>query len=309
MDPVQDFFSYLSHIRNYSPHTIRNYQIDLDLFFTFIKKEEQSLFSLNKKNIRAYLAFLHTRYARKSIIRKVSALRSFFRYLLKNHHITYNPMDEIEGMKGSKSLPNFLSIEQVDHLLSLPDTDTFFGLRDKTMFELFYSSAPRVSELVALKEQDIDERNRCMRLYGKGKGERIVPITVTAMQWIQRYKQAKRGKFSAPYTHLFVNKYGKNITVRSIDRMFNQYTQKSGLLGKITPHTLRHSIATHWLENGMDLKKIQKLLGHRSLSATTIYTNVSTSLKKEVYNQTHPLQKDRESSKPDSVDVDHSSRK
>ena len=218
-------------------------------------------------------------------------------------------MDDIEGMKGEKTLPNFLSIDQVELFLSQPQTNTILGLRDKAMLELFYSSAPRVSELVQLKESDVDQRNRCMRLYGKGKGERVVPITVTAMEWIQKYQKEKRMKFSLPYTYLFVNKYGNRLTVRSVDRTFNKYTKQSGLLGTITPHTLRHSIATHWLENGMDLKTIQKLLGHRTLNATTIYTNVSTSLKKEVYNRAHPLEKDRESSKPDFVKIDHSSRK
>jgi len=192
-------------------------------------------------------------------------------------------------------LPVSLNYEQLTQLFDQPDTSTYLGYRDRTIMELFYSSGLRVSELAALNRQDFDYENLTVKLRGKGKKERIIPITKNAADWIKSYLDHSERHHDSdmhmaqvdPHA-IFLNKLGTRLTTRSVDRKFDHYLTQSGLAGKVTPHTIRHTIATHWLENGMDLKTIQVLLGHSSLATTTIYTQVSSKLKKKVYDETHP---------------------
>ena len=184
-----------------------------------------------------------------------------------------------------------LSYEQIQLLFSLPNIDTPLGLRDRVIMELFYSSAMRLSELAQLNEVDIDYDRLCIKLKGKGRKERVVPITPNAVGWIQQllqHPEYKRCPIKQQKQALFLNRFGVRITPRSIDRIFSKHLKASGLSQNITPHTIRHTIATHWLENGMDLKTIQILLGHKVLETTTIYTHVSAKLKKSVYDKSHP---------------------
>jgi len=308
---AKSYLKYLEMVKNVSIHTIRNYSIDLNSFKEFIeinilklklisnKNFEDKTFcvkQINKWIVRNYLSFLYDKKMKnKTIMRRISSLRSFFKYLMKEKLININPMEEIESPKKEKALPNALLYDQVELLFGMCDVNTYLGLRDRAIMELFYSSGLRLSELVDLDREDFDEASLLINVYGKGKKQRIVPITKTACVWIKKYlyhdernldtKEHKKQKVNDA---IFLNRFGSRITVRSIDRNFKRYLKLSGLPENITPHTIRHTIATHWLENGMDLKTIQMLLGHSNLGTTTIYTHVSTKLKRKVYDQTHP---------------------
>ncbi len=291
---IKVFLEYLEGVRNVSSHTLRNYHLDLEAFFSYLG-EDVELPKISKHEVRRYLAHLnHSGFARRTVLRRLSALRSFFRYLKKGKVIAHNPMDEVESPKGEKLIPSALSYEQVERLFAQPDTSTLLGFRDRCMMELLYSSALRVSELVALSRRDFDAKGRVLRVLGKGRKERHVPITKSAASYVERYlNHPKRHEEGKPWQQkdaeaVFLNKWGRRLTTRSVDRKFRLYLLQSGMSGHITPHTIRHTIATHWLEKGMDLKMIQMLLGHSSPAATTIYTKVSTRLKREVYEKAHP---------------------
>jgi len=311
-----------------SDHTVRNYAIDLNAFKTFLERdwhpnlstenlsakidyqapesyqisEKDALLPLEKIDkllVRRFLAHLSdSQQQKRTIVRKLAALRSFFRFAEERRLINQNPTETIETPKLEKRIPVSLGMEQVKKLFSQPDTTSYLGLRDRVIMELLYSSGLRVSELVALSREDLDLDNQEVRLRGKGKKERIVPITDGCALWIKTYlEHAERHLDIDGHSKeqdkqaVFLNRHGTRLTSRSVDRNFDQYLTNSGLAGKVTPHTIRHTIATHWLENGMDLKTIQALLGHSSLATTTIYTRVSPKLKKKVYDEAHPRAK------------------
>ncbi len=319
------FLEHLKIIKNASEHTVRNYSIDLNLFKSYLENlylsdvqpeerpekivadrsyigrfkphdEKLVLKKIDRKCIRGFLAWMSQRKSNKrSMARRLSSLRSFFKYAHAQKLVETNPTEELDSLKLEKTLPTSLSYEQIDQLFLQPDLSSYLGYRDRTIMELFYSSGLRVSELVALNRKDFDPTNLTVKLKGKGKKERIVPITKNASGWIKSYldhleRHADTEEHAAEVDHeaIFLNKHGTRLTTRSVDRKFDLYLDRSGLAGKVTPHTIRHTIATHWLENGMDLKTIQVLLGHSSLATTTIYTHVSTKLKKKVYDETHP---------------------
>jgi len=291
----EKFLSYLQAIRNASVHTVRNYGIDLADFETFAK----DIKAVDKKIIRGYLTHLNQKgVTKRTILRRLSALRSFFKYLLKEGVISHNPLEEIDAPKLEKTIPAPLTREELDRLFQQPDTQTYLGFRDRAIMELFYSSGLRISELVGLDRSDFDSTNLTLRVKGKGKKERVIPMTKNAATWMSSYLNhpersldGEHHKAEKNHDAIFLNKWGDRLTVRSVDRNFQTFLKQSGLASKATPHTIRHSIATHWLEKGMDLKTIQTLLGHSSLATTTIYTKVSTKLKKVVYDSSHPLVK------------------
>ncbi len=291
----EKFLTYLTAIRNASPHTIRNYRLDLDAFGSFI--QDTQLTAVDKWKVRGYLAHLNQKQATKrTILRRLSSLRSFFKFLLKEGALAQNPLDDIDAPKLDKTIPSPLSREEVDRLFAQPDAATFLGFRDRSIMELFYSSGLRISELVGLDRADFDAANFTLRVKGKGKKERVIPITKNAAAWItgylthpERFLDSDVHQAEKNHDAIFLNKWGTRLTTRSVDRNFKLYLKASGLAAKATPHTIRHTIATHWLENGMDLKTIQTLLGHSSLATTTIYTQVSKKTKKAVYDNAHPL--------------------
>ncbi len=288
---VERFLEHLRVIKNASPHTLRNYGIDLALFGDYLEKESVPLESIDRKTMRGFLAMLSDQKQNKrTIARRLSSLRSFFKYAHSHELIAANPTEELESPKLDKKIPVSLNYEQVEHLFAQPDTSTYLGFRDRVMMELFYSSGLRVSELVGLNHADFDQASLTMKLRGKGRKERIVPITPHAVDWLVRYVNHPERIEEDPQA-IFLNKHGTRLTARSVDRKFDKYLTESGLAGKVTPHTIRHTIATHWLERGMDLKTIQVLLGHSSLATTTIYTQVSPKLKKKVYDAAHPRAK------------------
>lgn len=310
-EAASQFLHYLRNVKNASEHTVRNYGMDLEAFKNYFEgssaapaatPKEITVLQVDKRLVRSYLADLSAKSnAKRTLLRRLSSLRSFFKYLSKEKIVSHNPLDEIDSPKLDKTIPTFMTYDQVMHLFDQPDTSTYLGFRDRCIMELFYSSGLRISELVGLSRSDFDATNLRLKVMGKGKKQRVVPITKTAADWLNRY-------LGHPERHhdgdehfgqedpdaIFLNKWGRRITVRSVDRKFEEYLMMSGLAGKITPHTIRHTIATHWLEKGMDLKTIQVLLGHSSLATTTIYTQVSSRLKREVYDKAHPRAKAEE---------------
>ncbi len=232
------------------------------------------------------------------MLRSLSSLRAFFKYLVKEKLISLNPLDELQRPKLDKTLPRPLTAGEIQLFFEQPDLATLTGLRDRTIMELFYSSGLRLSELAQLSRTDVDLKNRKIRVRGKGKKERVVPLTPNVATWLEKYlenpERYQDGEMHVAQRDdeaIFLNRWGERLSVRSIDRLFREYLQRSGLSNRLTPHVLRHTIATHWLEKGMDLKTIQMLLGHSSLATTTIYTQVSSRLKREVYEKAHPLEK------------------
>lgn len=316
------FLEYLKVLKDASPHTLRNYAIDLNAFKSFLEEEWQLLAPLppkieyaesyqsrktlydhklplkeiSRQSIRHFLKYLQKQNCHKrTIARRLSALKSLFKYLMAHSLIDTNPLEDIKAFKTGKRLPITLTYEQINLFFQQPDISTLLGFRDRTIMELFYSSALRLSELVGLNQEDFNKEEHLLRIRGKGKKERVTPLTENAAHWIKSYlshpdRTPTREMLSSTQgVHpIFLNHRGERLTARSIDRMFATYLKQSGLNLKITPHIIRHAIATHWLEKGMDLKSIQFFLGHASLSTTTIYTHVSQKLKKETYDKTHP---------------------
>jgi integrase/recombinase XerC len=266
-------------------------------------KIDQLLLSAQTDSVRSYLSLLNEKqYSKATIARKLATLRSFYKFLVKRNHISSNPVVSIRTPKQEKKLPRFLEYEEVKKLLNTPPVNTWLGARDRAILETLYSTGIRVSELVALNMDDIDFLGEVVHIRGKGKKERIAPIGSSALQVIQHYMEYRNkraqsnGNFDSKV--LFVNKHGKRLSTRSVRRKMDKYLKMSGLDPDISPHTLRHSFATHMLNNGADLRSVQELLGHQSLSTTQIYTHLTTTRLKEVYDNAHPRNNGHDSDEP-----------
>ena len=288
---VKQFLGYLEGGRGASPHTIRNYGTDLREFFAFLNG--RSLAQVDTLVIRSFLAHLKSRgHSRATVSRKVSSLRSFFKYLAREDHLGSNPVLGISTPKREKKLPQFLDLSEVTNLLEAPSGETWEGKRDRSILETLYSSGVRVSELVGLNRGDIDLLTSLLRIRGKGKKERIVPIGEKAVRAIRDYfdsfPPALRKKNEGPETPVFLNRSGSRLTDRSVRRLIVKYARQISLKAGISPHTLRHTFATHLLDRGADLRSVQELLGHTNLSTTQIYTHVTTRRLQEAYAQAHP---------------------
>jgi integrase/recombinase XerC len=292
---IDDFVGFLQVEKNVSHHTVSSYEGDLDAFFEFFFRdnpEGADFAALSPFYIRSYLAYLSEGgYARRSIARKISALRSFTRYLVREGLCGVNPFAKAKTPKLERRLPVFLDRGEIDELFSLPKDDNL-GRRDRAVLEFLYATGCRVSELVALDFADVDVANRYALLHGKGDKQRIVPIGTQAVDALESYLPT-RGKIIAHYgvkAHqgLFVNSRGTRLTDRSVRRIIDKYIQLMAVHKKISPHTLRHTFATHLLDNGADLRSVQEMLGHANLSTTQIYTHVSSERMASVYRKTHP---------------------
>lgn len=281
--PIPKFLSYLEIEKNYSEHTILNYKIDLEEFFDFLKGI--SFKDIDYPVLRRYVAHIRARNLKpRSVARKLSCLRSFFKYLHREGIVDKNPAKLLMTPKLDKKLPNFLSEEETLTLIESTDTDKSSELRDRAIFETLYSTGIRVSELVGLNEHSVDSIGNVIRVMGKGRKERIVPIGEKAIEALMAYAQVRSKKSGA----LFLNKTGGRLTTRSIRNIINKYIQRAGLHKKVSPHAIRHSFATHLLNRGADLRSVQELLGHMNLSTTQIYTHLTTEKLKSVYDQAHP---------------------
>jgi len=252
----------------------------------------QKLLAADANQIRSFLAFLTEReYSKATAARKLATLRSFYKFCLRRGYIQTNPVATIRTPKQEKRLPKFLDISQIQKLLCTPDDTTLLGARDRAMLETLYSTGVRVSELVALNVDDLDPVNGQLRIRGKGRKERITPIGPTAVTAIRRYldmRQKDPRNTSFDRAAMFVNKHGQRLSTRSVRRKLDKYLSEAGLDPSISPHTLRHTFATHMLNNGADLRSVQELLGHQSLSTTQVYTHVTTSQLKKDYDESHP---------------------
>ncbi|MCM8792490.1 MAG: tyrosine recombinase XerC [Candidatus Omnitrophica bacterium] len=281
---IDKFMRYLEIEKNYSFHTCLNYKLDLEEFKNFLKGI--SLDNVDHLVLRKYLAELKQKnYKSSSLNRKLSCIRSFFKFLFREGYIQFNPASLISGPKQEKSLPAFLTEEEVIRLLEMVPSDKESSLRDKAILETFYSTGMRISELVGLDISDIDFISGTVKVKGKGKKERLLPIGDKALEAIHNYLNIRSKREEEA---VFLNKFGKRITVRGVRNIVSKYVRLAALKGGVSPHTLRHSFATHLLERGADLRSVQELLGHTNISTTQIYTHLTTERLKQVYNHAHP---------------------
>jgi len=287
MHPKEAFSLYLEIERNLSPHSIRAYRQDLDMFHAFLA--DQPLDKVDYRTLRRFLGHLKQEgYERSTIARRMATLRTYFRFLARERMIAGNPTLGLQSPKLSRKLPNFLDWEELQRLLASPD-ESPRGLRDRALLELLYATGMRVSEIADLSLRQLDWDEAEIRVVGKGSKERMVLMSEDAMQHLRRYLDAGRPELRPEATDkLFLNRSGKPLTSRSIDRMLKAHARRAGIAKSISPHTLRHTFATHLLEGGADLRVVQELLGHASLSTTQIYTHVSQERLRQVYQQAHP---------------------
>jgi len=291
---IGDFLDYLTYERNVSINTIVAYRDDLESFVAFLcddyfttPRESLDLGGIDNLTIRAYLAHLARRkLARSSVARHLSALRTFFKYLMREGVVPANPARGVATPKREKHLPAVMQPPDVALLLEQPDLETPLGLRDRAFLELMYASGLRISELTGIDLDDLELRARLVKVHGKGSKERIVPFGRKAEDALRAYLPARNA--DAEENALFVNYRGERITTRSVRRLFDRYVRAASLRGAISPHTLRHSFATHLLNAGADLRAIQELLGHASLSTTQKYTHLNDWQLIEVYRKAHP---------------------
>jgi integrase/recombinase XerC len=291
---IGDFLDYLTYERNVSPNTIAAYREDLESFVAFVCNDYLTLGrdlldfrKIDNLAIRAYLAHLgRRRLSRSSMARHLSALRTFFRHLMREGVVDANPARVVTTPKREKHLPSVLQPAEITLLLEQPDVSTPLGLRDRAFLELMYASGLRISELTGVDLEDIELRARLVKVRGKGAKERIVPFGSKAEEAIRAYLPVRHAP--ADEIALFVNYRGERITARSVRRLFDKYVRAAALRAGISPHTMRHSFATHLLNAGADLRGIQELLGHASLSTTQKYTHLNDWELLKVYRKAHP---------------------
>jgi tyrosine recombinase XerC len=305
MDPratIERFLGHLDVERNFSEQSLRAYATDLRQFAEFLDaRGSADLTSVDNLTLRAYLAGMsEANYGRRSIARKLASVRSLFRFLHRRGEITDNPAKMLRTPKLARNLPSFLDENQVTVLLSTPDPACWGGLRDKAILELLYATGLRVSELVKLQLHDLELSRGSLRTLGKGRKERILPLlpaAVDALQaWFkvrQRPPRSRDGSIRAGIQNVFINQRGSALTDRSVRRLIDQYVKQAAINCKVTPHTLRHSFATHLLNHGADLRDVQELLGHAHLATTQVYTHVTTARMLDVYERAHPSAGDK----------------
>ena len=311
---VTQFLDYLRLEKHFSDYTVKSYGADLIQFDLFLAGEigpaaaaspaggnqpkmpvseiDERAVKCEPLLVREFLAYLYGQnYTKSTTARKLATLRSFYKFLIRRGIVSANPLAAIRTPKQEKRLPKCLDLEQVQKLLEAPGDADLLSARDKAMLEVLYSSGIRVSELVELEMGDIDLQEGVLRVRGKGRKDRLTPIGSQAIKAVQRYFElrATEPKCQGPHqARVFLNKHGESLSTRSVRRKLDKYLVQAGLDPGISPHTLRHSFATHLLNNGADLRSVQELLGHQSLSTTQIYTHLSTNRMKEVYDAAHP---------------------
>ena len=313
---VEQFVNYLRFERHFSPYTARCYGADLRQYAEYLlgsdgsentdttdaanqQRIDQRLLAADAMVIRGFLAHLDSfGYSAATTARKIATLRSFYTWMCKRSYIESNPMLLIRTPKQAKRLPKAISVEHVEKLLSAPENRETLGARDRAILETLYSTGVRVSELVDLNRNDLELSTQTLHVRGKGKKERIVPLGSHALAAIRhyltllepdpRFKAVRDQSMVDPAVPLFINKNGGRLSSRSVRRKLDKYLTQAGLDPSISPHTLRHSFATHLLDNGADLRSVQELLGHQSLSTTQIYTHLSSMRLRSAYDSAHP---------------------
>lgn len=294
---LADFLRYLALEKNASEHTVKSYREDLTQAIGFFRErlggnEKIHVTQLGTRQLRAYLAWLAEQsYAKATIARRIAAVRSWLRFLCRQGTLEENPADGLRGPRQDKKLPHFMSEADLERLLETPSPATPLGLRDRALLETIYSAGLRVSESVGLNLDDIDFDSALATVRGKGKRERLALLGPKALgairAWLPERDVVTVGRSKAQPA-VFVNKNGARLTTRSVGRMLEKYLAQAGLDRRSSPHTLRHSFATHLLDRGADIRSVQELLGHRSLGTTQIYTHVTTNRLQESYQKAHP---------------------
>ncbi len=293
---IDSFIFYLQVEKNASQHTVKHYRADIERFVAFAQAQgagEVLFAQVTPLLIRSYLGHLSANaYSRSTISRRISALRSFFRFQCNQGLLPDNPCKALHTPKKKQLLPVFLDFFEIEDLLQLPKPD-MLGRRDRAILELLYATGVRVSELTGLTVANIDFFNRCLLVYGKGRKERIVPMGRKAVEALQSYLSRSRPRLyekydGNPHYQVFLNSKGGPLTDRSIRRTLDKYVAMLAIHKAVSPHTIRHTFATHMLDRGADLRSVQEMLGHVNLSTTQIYTHVTKERLKSVYKDTHP---------------------
>lgn len=283
---IEKFENYLTVEKNYSDHTLRNYTSDLIEFANFLGDKDPK--EVTHLDLRRFLAELKNRnLAKSTIARKLGAIRSFFRFLFRDKHIEANPADGVFTPKLDKKLPEFLDPEKTLRLITAPVGDNLMGARDRAILEVLYSTGCRVSELVGMNLDDVDHVASVVKVRGKGKKERLTLLGKEAEKALRLYL-SKRKLAGIDNKAVFLNKLKTRLTDRSVRRVVDKYIREASIEQKISPHSLRHSFATHMINNGADLRSVQELLGHKNLSTTQIYTHLGSKRIKEIYSKAHP---------------------
>ncbi len=292
---LEDFKSYITIEKNFSPHTAKAYYADILAFLLWLGEDECEGISFSK--IREYLHFMQIyNYKKTTVARKIASLRTFYKYLHREQKVANNPAENIISPKRPKELPKFLTTDEVEQILNNVNIDTPAGYRNRAILELLWASGMRISELSGLNFGSLNLENNEITVFGKGAKERIILITDRAKKYLQGYIDYARPLVAKGFplppvteeTPVFINKTGFRLQPKMVRNVINDIVEKIELPKKVTPHMFRHSFATHLIENGADLRVVQELLGHASISNTQIYTHISMQHMKEVYNETHP---------------------
>lgn len=291
---IDRFLRYLTVERNSSDYTVKSYREDLSSLADWLDLqlgEGIDLRRVSPQDLRAYPAALHEAgYARSSIARKLASLRSLFRFAQREGLVDSNPARPLRNPRRERKLPHFLTTKEISHLLAVPPATEPAGLRDRAILETIYSAGLRVSEVVGVNDGDLDFDSGLVRVRGKGKKERLGPLGSHAIRAIRRWlavRQLATGKADRN-SPVFTNRFGKRLTTRSVGRMLEKHILTAGLDLRTSPHTLRHSFATHLLDRGADIRSVQELLGHKSLVTTQVYTHLSTATLRQAYERAHP---------------------
>jgi len=289
------YLRYLAVEKNASDLTIKSYREDLMGLVEYLTEAMGRCpipSAVTPQVLRQYVAALtEAEYARTTIARRLASMRSFFKFAQRESLIDFNPAKPLRNPRPRRKLPHFLTNQEIGQLLSAPPSDSSMGLRDRAILETMYSAGLRVSELVGIDEGDLDLIDGLVRVRGKGKRERLAPLGSYACQAIKTWISKRNLAPEAPQgsaSPVFTNRFGKRLTTRSVARMLEKYIRQETLDLKTSPHTLRHSFATHLVDRGADIRSVQELLGHKSLVTTQIYTHISTAGLREVYEQSHP---------------------
>ena len=284
---IEKFINYLRVEKGSSEHTVTNYSLDLKAFAVFLG--DKDINSVDHLALRRFLAEMRSKnYAKRTIARKLASLRTFFKFLYREGYIKINPITAVSTPKLDKRLPIVLDEGKVARLIETPRPDDPAGLRDRAILETLYSTGIRVSELVGLDTGDVDHISGVIKVLGKGRKERISPIGDKASAAIRRYAESKNEKKIRDKDAVFLNKSGRRLTDRSVRRIIDKHIKAASITEHISPHSLRHSFATHLLDRGADLRSVQELLGHMNLSTTQIYTHVTMERLREAYDKAHP---------------------
>lgn len=295
-DKINDFIEFINFQKKYSKYTSKNYQLDILEFKGYLEKESINYLDVDHELIKGYLMELYNKkLSRASVARKLSSLRSFYKYLFNNNLIKTNPFKYVVTPKKEKKLPKYLGVEELEMIFNVPDINTPLGQRDKLILEMFYATGVRVSELVNVKVSDVDFYRREIKVLGKGNKERIDPFGEYCLDAISTFVNDGRIKILEKHhtacEYLIINEKGKKITTRGVEKIIDNVVKKASLKKHVSPHMLRHTFATHLLNEGCDIRTVQELLGHESLESTQIYTHVSNERLRAVYLKCHPRNK------------------